>query len=299
VFGAGGAIQGASVLFSTTSGTLASAGIPVITDSGGTATDRLTTADDAVVTAEAPSPDGGGFVSSSVAIRVGEDVPSASLLLLSADPPSLPSGGGTTALTASVYDNFAIPMSGVFVTFSTTAGSLGTPTSVVTDADGNAANTLTTAETAEVTAIALPSTVRDTITVDVAGTGSTLTLTADRTLITTNTPPAPDPCVTGPNPDVPVPLRAVLQDVFTNPVAGKEVIFLIDEPASSNTYGQFCPVGGTPRAVTGASGEAVVLFTVTDEDVAYCTGVTPQCSTVFVARWGEITSNTVTIDFTP
>ncbi len=108
---------------------------------------------------------------------------------LFATPASLPSGGGNVQLVAAVYDAGGNRLPGVPVSFVTDNGSL-TANAAVTDANGDAKSTLTTAVAASVTAT-------------VAGGTATLTTTVKITLRT-----APDVSITvgtaSPVEDVPV-----------------------------------------------------------------------------------------------
>jgi hypothetical protein len=237
-----------------------------------------------------------------VTVAVGSTQSPASLLVLSASPTTLPAGGGTANLTASVYDTYANPVAGISVVFSTTSGALGVSGAVATDATGRAFNTLTTSTAATVTATTLPSSVSDSVAIAVGGVRYTLSLSASLTSITTSSPPSPDPCTTGVDPQVPVTLRALLLDASGNPVDGQIVTFGFSPNALFKKYGQFCPTGSPPQGVTGASGtpgEAEVLFTVSNTDVISCAGSSPACSDDFVAKFGGVTSNTVTVTFTP
>lgn len=72
---------------------------------------------------------------------------------LIANPPDLPSGGGTVSLTAVVTDSLGNPREGDRVLFSTTQGALKSNGQfVVTDSEGHASDELTTDQTTEVTA---------------------------------------------------------------------------------------------------------------------------------------------------
>jgi PKD repeat protein len=75
----------------------------------------------------------------------------ASRILVAASPQALPFTGGTSTITATVQDQQGNGLLGVPVTFSTSAGSLGSG-SGVTDASGNAFTTLSTTAAATVTA---------------------------------------------------------------------------------------------------------------------------------------------------
>jgi PKD repeat protein len=77
-------------------------------------------------------------------------------IFLIANPQDLPSGGGTTTLTAAVTDSLGNPLEGERVLFSTTEGNLKSNGQfVTTDSEGHASDELTTNKTAEVTADAL------------------------------------------------------------------------------------------------------------------------------------------------
>jgi PKD repeat protein len=75
----------------------------------------------------------------------------ASRISLAASPALLPSTGGSSTITASVFDAAGNPLSNVSVFFSTDAGALSAA-SAATDASGRAAVTLTTTRKATVTA---------------------------------------------------------------------------------------------------------------------------------------------------
>lgn len=117
----------------------------------------------------------------------------ASRLVLSATPTSVPETGGTVQLVATVLDENGNRLPGVPVAFTTTAGQLG-QTTVVTNGNGEAQNTLLTNQQAQVTATAGGSASDDvtvtvssapTITVTpgaapVAGAAATFTVTVGR-----------------------------------------------------------------------------------------------------------------------
>jgi|GEM_PF-6644370 len=74
-------------------------------------------------------------------------------IFLLANPPDLPAGGGTSALTAVVTDSLGNPLEGDRVLFSTTAGTLKSNGQfVTTDSEGHASDELNTNQTAEVKA---------------------------------------------------------------------------------------------------------------------------------------------------
>jgi hypothetical protein len=140
-----------------------------------------------------------GAATNNTTINVG--AAAAARLVVTASPQSLPATGGTSTITASVQDSAGVGLAGVAVDFSTTAGTLASP-SVVTNATGTAATTLSTALAATVTATAagttgsgttttngLSQTVAITVnprtTVTVAGPSTALTVSAPATLTIT------------------------------------------------------------------------------------------------------------------
>jgi len=75
----------------------------------------------------------------------------ATRIAVTADPQSLPTGGGASLISARVEDQQGNGVTGIPVSFTTTQGSLSPPL-VVTDADGFSRTTLTTASEAIVSA---------------------------------------------------------------------------------------------------------------------------------------------------
>ncbi|HEX7086234.1 MAG TPA: Ig-like domain-containing protein [Vicinamibacterales bacterium] len=86
---------------------------------------------------------------------------------VSASPATLPSGGGSSQITARARDAAGNPLAGVSVSFSTTAGTVS-PEVATTDAAGEARTTLTTTRDATVTARAAQEEADVTVTVDQA-----------------------------------------------------------------------------------------------------------------------------------
>lgn len=137
---------------------------------------------------------------------------------LAASPTSLPAGGGTSSITATVTSAAGSPMAGVQVTFTATGGTIEPTTPVASDAQGQAKVTLTAKENATVRATA-------------SGVSST---------------------------DLAVSVKAPADLGFvvsnTNPAAGEEVTFRVDakrggEPVSGNL---FFDVGGESTVTVGA-----------------------------------------------
>jgi hypothetical protein len=104
----------------------------------------------------------GGIVSEAIELPVG--AAAAESIVLTAQPASVGSGGGTVTLTAAVRDEDGNLLPGVAVSFSATAGQLGS-TTVTTDANGQARTTLTTNQESEVTATAAGAEATFTVTV--------------------------------------------------------------------------------------------------------------------------------------
>jgi adhesin/invasin len=99
-----------------------------------------------------PARTGSGNASSGgVEVRIGSAA--AGRMSVSASPSSVSQSGGTVTISALVTDGSDNPLSGVSVLFSTTAGSLNS-SSAISDANGIARTTLTTSQTARVTATA-------------------------------------------------------------------------------------------------------------------------------------------------
>lgn len=111
----------------------------------------------------------------SVDVTIGSEVDS---IQLSANPATLPIGGGESTITAVVFGKNFETLANVPVTFSTDAGTLASEGGVVrTDAKGEARDTLTTPQSATVTVTT--GTISDTTEVEVgANTPPTANLTA-------------------------------------------------------------------------------------------------------------------------
>jgi hypothetical protein len=107
----------------------------------------------------------GGNQSEALEIPIGGAA--ADNIVLRANPGSLGSAGGTVQLTATVRDEAGNLLAGVPVSFTATAGRLGAAV-VTTDANGQAATTLTTTQESEVTVQAGAQTATATIQVNAA-----------------------------------------------------------------------------------------------------------------------------------
>ena len=91
----------------------------------------------------------GGAERASIDLPVGGAA--ATLVIVRADPGAIPAGGGSVQIVAQVRDEPGNALSGVPVTFSTTAGALS-PGTATTDGNGEARTTLTSTLEAVVTA---------------------------------------------------------------------------------------------------------------------------------------------------
>ena len=91
----------------------------------------------------------GGVTSGDLSVDIGGAA--AGFINLTANPSNVPASGGTSALLAVVFDVDGNRLSGVSVSFTSTAGTLSS-TSVVTNSQGEATTTITTNRDATVTA---------------------------------------------------------------------------------------------------------------------------------------------------
>lgn len=91
------------------------------------------------------------------------------LVSVSADPETLPPGGGSSDISALVTDQYGTPLAGIDVIFHTTKGSLASGGAAVSSGpDGTAADVLTTTESAYVSALTLVDNPRAVVRVTVA-----------------------------------------------------------------------------------------------------------------------------------
>ena len=203
-----------------------------------------------------------GAATANTTINVG--AAAAARLVLTANPQSLPATGGTSTIAAGVQDASGLGLAGVSVGFSTTAGTLASP-SVVTDANGNATTILTTVLAATVTATAAGTT----------GSGTTSTSGLSQTVaIAVN--PRTSVTVTGPTTALTVGAPATLTIALTSTATtGSPVV-----TAMQIDYGDGSPVAslspGTTSVVHFYANEGVfdVTVTVTDSTGAQTSGST-------------------------
>lgn len=135
----GNRLRNVPINFSTDAGTLSAT--VANTDANGEARVELTTNREANVTARA------GAKSATLKITVN----SPATVAVSANPSSIPPGGGTVSIIALVLDSTGNRLANVPVSFSTTAGTLSV-TQATTDSNGEARVQLTTSENTTVTA---------------------------------------------------------------------------------------------------------------------------------------------------
>lgn len=143
--------NGTIVTFTTTLGTLEPAEART---QGGKASVRLhagTRSGRATIRAVSGSASGGSGETASNQVTIDIGGAAAGRVSLSANPTSVSATGGSSLLTAVVFDTSGNRLEGVPVSFSTTAGSLSASV-VVTDGNGEARSTLTTSRSATVTA---------------------------------------------------------------------------------------------------------------------------------------------------
>jgi hypothetical protein len=135
--------NGTEVVFTTTLGTIEPAETKT---TGGRATARLiggSASGTAVVRATS------GGATSTIEVDIG--AATATRIVVTAIPQTLPSGGGTSEIRARVEDQQGNAVPRVFVSFSTSKGSVN-PTSDITSEQGLATTILSTTESATVTA---------------------------------------------------------------------------------------------------------------------------------------------------
>ena len=183
--------DGTTVLFTTNLGTL----LPVEarTQNGVATVQFLGNGQSGKATIKALS---GGSASEALELSVGAGA--SGRVSVTANPASVPAAGGTTTISAAVVDASGNPLSGVPVSFSTTAGTFSSVV-VNSDASGTARTTLTTNQAASVTATA-GSTTSAPVAITVAAARPTVTITVPAsttpteggvtTLSLTVTPPA-------------------------------------------------------------------------------------------------------------
>lgn len=191
--------------------------------------------------------------------------PPDSTIILSASPTNLPAGGGESSLTAVVIDANGVPQDGVAVFFSTNAGALASQgIAQVTDGDGRARDTLTTTDSAQVTAQSGDATAQVTVTVAGAQLVGAISLSCQPT--SGNAPLSTD-------------CSALVTSTTGNKLAG--VTLSVNIPLDSNA------IKAPPFPVTDTNGLA--SFGIENMTID---------NAVITASSGSVTSNSITIDIT-
>ncbi|HEX3703121.1 MAG TPA: Ig-like domain-containing protein [Vicinamibacterales bacterium] len=217
--------SGTLVTFTTTLGTIEPASVE--TDANGLAvtTFKAGTANgDATITANS----GGASAAGNNAVKVAVGTAGIGRVAVNANPTQVPSIGGSSLISATVFDVNGNALPSALVSFSTTAGSLSA-TVGTTDANGVASTTLQTSSTAIVTASA-----------GATSTGTPTTPTPPATGGTPTTPTTPTPGTTTPSSaSVTVNISAaptlVITAPTTPPSAGLPAIFtFVVTPAAQN-----------------------------------------------------------------
>jgi hypothetical protein len=140
--------SGTSITFNTTLGTVQPS--TATTDANGRAVVKFQAGTaNGVATISAVS--GGASTGTNGAIKISIGTAAVGAVRVSANPSSVPELGGSTTVTANVFDINGNGLSGATVIFTTTAGSLSTAVGV-TDGSGVATTVLTTTQQATVTA---------------------------------------------------------------------------------------------------------------------------------------------------
>jgi len=137
---------GTHVIFTTSLGTVQPS--EATTDSGGRASATFTSTSSGTATITAVS--GGASVSGANGLKILVGTAAAQKVAVSATPATIPSAGGSSTISAVVFDVNGSFLAGVPVTFSSTAGTLS-DSIVTTDAGGAARSILTTSVAATVT----------------------------------------------------------------------------------------------------------------------------------------------------
>jgi PKD domain/Bacterial Ig-like domain (group 1) len=188
--------SGTQITFTTNLGSIQPASVETDINGQAVATFHAGTANG---TATITAISGGVSASGANAIKIAVGTAAVGRVTLTASPTIVPPNGGTTQLTASVFDINGNPLTSAPVSFSTTAGTLDQFVAT-TDANGVATTRLTTANQATVTATvgATGSTTAPPSTG--GGTSPGATSSATTATITINVAGAPTVVITPPNP---------------------------------------------------------------------------------------------------
>jgi len=158
---------GTHVTFTTSLGTIQPS--EATTNANGQAIATFTSPSSGTATITAIS---GGASAGSTGLKILVGTAAAQKVAVSATPATVPSAGGTSVISAIVFDVNGSVLAGVPVTFSTSAGTLS-DSIVTTDANGNATSKLTTSVAATVVASVGVGTTTTPTTPTTPGTGTT------------------------------------------------------------------------------------------------------------------------------
>lgn len=204
-------------------------------------------------------------------------------LKLAAGAASLPTGGATTAIIATVTDTAGAPMAGVTVSFLSSAGTLS-PASASTNSSGVAQATLTSSSNLGMA----------TITANASGFSTTTSVNfvaSNPNAINLNASPATVSSAANSN------LRATVIDAQGNPAAGQTVTFSITANSSGGTL-------NAVTAVTDANGNASTAYTAgagtgTDKITATTTNGLNTTTSITVTAGTTPTAASLTLAATP
>lgn len=214
---------------------------------------------------------GGATVGASGALKIAVGAAAVGNIALAANPTTVSATGGSSTITASVFDSSGNALTGILVTFTTDAGSVS-PSLETTDADGRARTTLTTSRTAKVTATAGIGSVSGTTTT--AAPSANVTISVNTTSAITIGSPAP-----------------------ASPAAGQTVVFPLTYPFTSTT-------GASPVArviVDWGDGSATQTFTGQPSAIshAYSAAGSYLVRVTGVDTFGDQSTASTTITVTP
>jgi hypothetical protein len=285
-------LGGVLLVFSASHGTLSTNSAQVTTDGSGTAVDTLSTEETSTVTATLVD----YALSDSATVTVGQS--NIGGILVTANPVSFDENGGDSSLLAFVWDLSDKPLPNVPVIFSVDpygAGTLADKNAVLTNAAGEAANTVTVTASAMITAnVGVESADVEITVAEVDPTFRVLSLSPYLTYLDNPpVPPAGTEC--DPSAQLPVQITATLVDQNGDPVADEWVNFYFlkdSDPDTHDHYGGFCPDLGSVESIkTDAGGNAVAEFSFSFDDLTECLGFTSDyCRTQIRAFSGSTMS---------
>lgn len=220
---------GTHVTFTTSLGTIQPN--DATTDSSGRATAVFTSTTSGTATITAIS--GGATTGANGALKILVGAAGVQKVVVNASPATVPALGGSSTISATVFDVNGSLMASIPVTFTTTAGTLSSGV-VNTDATGIASTTLTTAQTSTVTA-----------NVGVGNSSSPTTSTPTTGTPSTGTPTTTTPAASGQA------SGSVTVNISTAPT------LVITPPTTAPTAGNVATFTFAVTAAAGANGSAI------------------------------------------